>query len=409
MKPNHLHEDILPAWEFSERLYHDGTHLYYDYLASDETDGATKYLPTLDELQAQAPNPCGWGTGMEDSMLNGGNMLEAVLATYNRTKDESLKSVADDIFKGLYTCATVSEQNGYLARSVSPIDGKSHYMNSSRDQYTHWIYIGYAFYNHPLCDENQKEQIRKVLVSFAEKAERDVTEENDYCLLREDGKPADVSCMYGPSVVMHECMRLPMFYLAAYHVSKDKHWKDMYLKYRDWATQGSEKILEENAFRIFEYAYALLQMQYSMKLVYELEEDESYRARFLTIMKRVAEHVSVYTQKAIAPAFERKDIQPVSWRNVKANYLGTHFGKCYYVPFVFSNECKPGEASFFVLMRNGAEALIIQALCPEFDIPAEQINQFKTIVQNAKFKNATCYWPILYCDAWALLEEKGLL
>ena len=60
-------------------------------------------------------------------------------------------------------------------------------------------------------------------------------------------------------------------------------------------------------------------------------------------------------------------------------------------------------------MRNGAEALIIQALCPNFQIPKEQIEKFKYIVQNVKFENATCYWPILYCDAWALLEEKELL
>ena len=409
MKPDRLHKDILPAWNFAERLYHSETHLYYDYLASEDTDGATKHLPTLEEIKAQAPNPCGWGSGMEDSVLNGSNMLEAILATYNRTKDESLKAIADDIFKGLHTCATVSKQNGYLARSVSPLDGKSHFMNSSRDQYTHWVYIGYVFYNHPLCDEDQKEKIKKVLVSFAEKTERDVTEENGYCLLREDDKPADVCCMYGPSVVMHECMRLPMFYLAAYHVSKDEHWKEMYLKYRDWATLGSEKILEDNAFRIFEYAYALLQMQYSLKLVYELEEDENYKDRYLKMMQRVAEHVSVYTQKAIQPALERKDIRPVSWRQVKANYLGFHYGKAFYVPFVSSYECKSGETSYFVLMRNGAEALIIQALCPNFQIPKEQIEKFKYIVQNVKFENATYYWPILYCDAWALLEEKELL
>lgn len=407
MIPKNLHKSIAPAWKFSDTLYHNGTHLYYDYISSREEDGATKYLPTLDEIASQTPNPCGWGTGMEDSVLNGANMLEAVLAMYNRTKDESLKEIADDIFEGLYTCATVSQQNGYLARSVSPIDGKSHYMNSSRDQYTHWVYIGYAFYNHPLCDESQKEKIRKVLVSFAEKAEHDVTGENNYSLLREDGLPADVCCMYGPAVVMHECMRLPMFYLAAYHVSKDAHWKDMYLKYRDWATEGSEKIFEENAFRIFSYAYALLQMQYSMRLVYEIEEDESYRARFLKIMQRVAEHSSCYTQIAAKRVVEPYDATPRAWRKVRATYLGHQYGFAYYCPFVSSDEIDT--PSFFGLMRNGAEALIIQALCPEFTFPSDQIETFKFIVEKADFEKAWMYWPILYCDAWALLEEKGLL
>ena len=114
------------------------------------------------------------------------SFLEGIIARYNVTKEPELLEQAADIYEGLKTCATVSNQRGFLARSVSPIDGKSHYMNSSRDQYTHWIYIGYAFYNHPLCDESQKEKIRKVLVSFAEKAEHDVTGANNYSLLRED-------------------------------------------------------------------------------------------------------------------------------------------------------------------------------------------------------------------------------
>lgn len=407
MKPQNLHPSIEPAWNFTERLYHSGTHLYYDYVSSDEEDGATKYLPTLEEIQAQAPNPCGWGTGMEDSMLNGSNILEAILAMYNRTKDKSLKAIADDVFDGLYTCATVSNQNGYLARSVSPIDGKTHYMNSSRDQYTHWVYIGYAFYNHPLCDEIQKEKIRKVLVSFAEKAEHDVKAENDYCLLREDGKPADVCCMYGPSVVMHECMRLPMFYLAAYHVSKDEHWKEMYLKYRDWAIDGTEKIFGENAFRIFIYAYALLQMQYSMKLVYELEEDESYRARYLKVMQAVAKHSSCYSQKAVEAVDKNHKENLFIWRKRPANYLGFHYGRAFYIPHMFATA--DDSVSYFVLMRNGAESLIIQALCPGFETPKEQIEKFKYIVETAAFEDAFAYWPLLYCDAWALLEEKGLL
>lgn len=57
------------------RFFCEKTHLFYDDLADGKE--LTGELPTPEEIALQIPNPCGWGTGMKNSMLNAGNMLPA--------------------------------------------------------------------------------------------------------------------------------------------------------------------------------------------------------------------------------------------------------------------------------------------------------------------------------------------
>lgn len=176
-------------------------------------------------------------------MLSGGTALDALIADYNVTGDASLKAIADKLFKGMMLCANCGKTHGFIARAVSPKDGVSHYTDTSRDQYTHWVYAAIRLYNSSLCDNGQKAHIRRVLVALAERCETNVTKENDYNILRDDGKKGLVGKMWG-DIGPHEYLRLPMFYLAAYHVSGDGHWKEMCFKYRDEALEKSE--LKEN-------------------------------------------------------------------------------------------------------------------------------------------------------------------
>ena len=149
---------IDSAWDFIfDRLVSPNTHQIYDYRTTEENDGAFVHLPTPEEIAACIPNPCGWFSGMEDSNIYGGIMMDAVLDRYKCTGDGSLKRYSDELYKGLILNTRVSPQRGFLARAVHPEDGKSHYINSSRDQYTHWIYSMSAFRNSELSDKAQKE------------------------------------------------------------------------------------------------------------------------------------------------------------------------------------------------------------------------------------------------------------
>ena len=390
--------NIRGAWKTAfEKLYSEKTKMFYDLVATDKPDGNISNLPSLEEIKNQIPNPSGWATGMEDCVLNGGIMIEALIALYEKTKDKDILPVLHEVFEGFLTCATVSDQEGFLARGVSPIDGKSHYINSSRDQYTHWVWMSFLFYKSGLATKEEKKAITNVLVGMARKAEREIYGEN-YEYLREDGKVGLVCKMWG-SLDSHEYLRLPMIYLAAYYTSKDEHWKGKYLEYREEAFVKSESIYGDGAMNIFVYAYALLQMQYSLKLVYEAEEDIEYKNRAAKMMNFLADYSERYTKLGVAEV-ENPQVDPyVDWRQEKAIYWGCINGYAYYVPM------PPADDSRELNMRNSAEAILIRLLSVENKVGDDQKKMFEYIIDNVKFEYATNYWPIIFCDAWAILID----
>ncbi|MCQ2456811.1 MAG: hypothetical protein MJ096_05585, partial [Clostridia bacterium] len=163
---------IEAAWDFVwGRLFDGRTCMFYNYQVGDEPDGAVKHLPTPEHIRALVPNPGGYGTGMEDCMLNAGIMMDAVVSRYEATGDDAMRSFASDVFRGMELGATVSEKPGFLPRGVSPADCLSHYIDTSRDQYTCWVWGAYRLYFSDLSDDAQKESIRRCLARMAEKME----------------------------------------------------------------------------------------------------------------------------------------------------------------------------------------------------------------------------------------------
>ena len=68
LSPTNLRNQVDQAWEYVwKRLYLPSTNLIYDYITSYEEGHYLERLPTPEEIKQQQPNPCGWGTGMEDS------------------------------------------------------------------------------------------------------------------------------------------------------------------------------------------------------------------------------------------------------------------------------------------------------------------------------------------------------
>jgi hypothetical protein len=401
-----MEKRIDTAWNFIfDKLVHPATNQIYDYRTSEEADGAFRHLPTPEEMARCIPNPCGWRTGMEDSDINGGIMLDATLDRIEVTGDASLTKYIDILYDGLMLNTRVSDQKGFLARAVHPADRKSHYMNSSRDQYTHWIYGMTHYYDSDLCTDARRKEIRNALVSFAEKAERDVTEANDMSLTREDGKPAIVCRMTGEKVCWHETNRLPMFYLAAYHVSGDTHWMDLYHSVRDWALDKAEKI--EFDMNFYKGVFALMQMQLSLRLLYNHEPEESYRKRYKVLMERVAKATEPYIFVSLEKLKDYKNPTTViSWRDCPPEFVEmqriTHG---YEVNFPHNYEVSVGDSS--PIMRNASEGIITQCLCPNFKVKKEQAVSFEKAVSYIDFSKAFNYFPTNFCGAyWALRKNK---
>ncbi len=396
------HPGMEKAWQFLwNKFYHAGTGLIYDYLVGSDADAATWHLPTPEMIREQVPNPCGHGTGMEDSMLSAGTMMDSIIARYYATGDETLRDQAAAIYKGMELCATVSPKKGYLPRSVSPVDGVSHYSNSSRDQYTHWFYGAYRFYYSGLATEAEKASMRRVLVAMSEMCEEDVVEKNQYNILREDGEIGIVCQMWG-DIGPHEYLRLPMLYLITWKTTGDLHWRDMYLRYRDEALEKTYPFDHTGS-----RTYVGLQLQYSLHMVWDLDEDPAFRGKCLELMRKYAE---IYEKKAVYQA--RDLVKPeripglafkyYPWNKIRAQFVGFIGGKAYYNP----GQSEFRENTALYPIRAVGEGLAVSALCPGYEISEEAQALLCQLSDVIDYEDHYTYAPMTLFNAYWLLEEN---
>lgn len=387
---------LTRTWDFVwQCLFDDRTGMFYNHRVGTEPDGATKYLPEPDMIRQLIPNPGGYGTGMEDCMLNAGIMMDAVISRYEATGDKTMGTYAARIFKGMELDATVSPQKGFLPRGVSPVDCRSHYIDTSRDQYTNWFFGAFRLYFSPLATDEQKWSIRRCLTAMAEKFEADVVPENNYNFLREDGKIGVVGQMWG-DIHPHEFLRLPMLYLLTAKTTGDPHWMELYLRYRDEAVEKSLDYVPLSG-----PSYAALQLQYSLRAVWEMEEDEGTKIALLGLMLKLA---SSYEKMAEQKAQELMTpegaqwlaIPYTTWQKSKFRYAGYHGGMAYFTP-------EPSdfrEHLTYYPLRAVGEGIAIAALCPGYKVAEEAV---EALVQMADFvdydKHATCA-PIALLDGY---------
>ena len=216
-----------------ERFYYPDTGLVYDY-----SPGTPGRFPPTEQIHAAIPDPCGYGTGMEDCMLSGGTLLDALVFLAERGGAAEIRGFASGIAGGMLRCAEAG-RDGFLPRGLSPEDGASHYPDSSRDQYTLFVYGLWRYARSELCGGNEKERIRAAFERIADRAERNVTPETGFDLLREDGLPSRFTQMWGGALGNHEVFRLPMIHLAAWDLSRRPARWETYLRYRDEALRRS--------------------------------------------------------------------------------------------------------------------------------------------------------------------------
>ncbi|MEN3943916.1 hypothetical protein WJU23_21620 [Prosthecobacter sp. SYSU 5D2] len=277
-----LSRQMDQAWDVTwTRFYLPQVHTFADYLSSYEKGKEQAHLPTADEVRRQYPNPCGYSTGMEDGAILGGAMLSVLCDRFAVTGEEALRAQAAQVFTGLRLCATVHGVPGFVARNVCPEDGKSVYINSSRDQVTHFVHGLWQYYHSPLADESKRMQIRKILADVAGRMIAFVTPENDYDFCRADGARCPLGICRMWNVQAHEAARLPMIYAAAWDVTREDRFHAQWRKYVTEAIAQSAHPGEHKP------AYALLQMQCSLELLHHLEPDPALKATIHTRMLHV--------------------------------------------------------------------------------------------------------------------------
>ncbi|MDY4519728.1 MAG: hypothetical protein SPE01_13995 [Candidatus Spyradocola sp.] len=349
------------AWEYVyAALWCANTQLFYDFRPQSTPPGDFAYLPAPAHIAAQTPNPNGWSTGMEDSMLNAGLMASAFAALWTRTRDERLIAPARAVLEGMLRCAESSPREGFLPRSLSPADGHSHYGNASRDQYTNFVWGACRLWDAGLVDDAQKPRLTRALTAFARRMEADVTADNGYELLREDGRPGLCCKMWG-DVAPHEALRLPMVYAAAHHVTGDAHWLALCLPL---ASEGLTRSFAVDCGHDFWHDYAALQMQFSLRLLHDLLPDAAFRARSCELMQRLGQH---FEQKAFRIADELlapggltgANFVYKPWHELPARFDGLISGLPYYN---HGQSTAPGNA--FYALRDLGDAAAVAVLCP---------------------------------------------
>lgn len=362
-------------WDYVwNKAFCEKTNLVYDLRTSTAPDGNIADLPTPEEISRNYPNACGWKTGMEDSMINGGIMMDAVLKRYEKTGDPSMGAYARKLFEGMVLCSEISGAEGFLARSVSPFDGKSHYINSSRDQYTHVVHALCCYYDSPLCEDREK--VRQLLVGYARRAERNITPENQYDYLRADGRQGIVANMWG-DIGGHEFARLPMIYLAAWHVSGDPHWWDCYRAIRDEALEKTFVIEKKDGF------FAIMQMQVSLDVLWRY--DEEYREKYAAVMREAARRYEAYPV-ILADRAEREnrhfDTLADPWRTLPVTEEWEIGG----IMYAFLGRARFDRDEKFYL-SDVADPIIVQGLCPGFRIKEETVDALLRIIDRMDIDN----------------------
>jgi hypothetical protein len=346
-----LQAKIDQAWEVTwGRFYLPQLQTFGDYLSSYEKGKEQAHLPTAEEVKRQYPNPCGYSTGMEDGAILGGAMLSVLCDRFAVTGEEGLWKEAVTVFAGLQRCATVHGVRGFVARNVCREDGKSVYINSSRDQVTHLVHGLWQYYRSPLANDATKTEIRVVLADVAERMIKFVTPENDFDFCRADGQRCPLGICRMWNVQAHEAARLPMIYAAAWDVTRDERYRAQWQRYAKDAIEQSANPDEHKP------AYALLQMQCSLEVLHELEPDAALKAKIHERMAHVRDLAAkrfawVLSQLAKKSAEEMRMLGPdwrkvAVWKNQKG-YLNPQWG-AYREVWHLTREA--GESALVVLM-----------------------------------------------------------
>lgn len=279
-----LRAKMEEAWQASWQLYFDErTQLFYDYASR---DGVRSELPTPAEIARQYPNRNGWGTGMEDCAINGGVIMSMICDRFAATGDKAMREAAAKVFAGLVLLGTVSPSEGFLARGVCPTDRRSHYCESSRDQYTWYAYGLWRYSLSALAGPAEKATMAKVIAAICRRLERNVVAANGYHIGREDGTMDGlVDTMWENEA--HEMARLPMIYAIGAELTGDGHWRDLADRY---TPEAIEKSKPEST----KIAYALLQQQVSLETLYELAKSADVKRQWLDVMQVVADRAAVF-------------------------------------------------------------------------------------------------------------------
>ena len=212
------------------------------------------------------------GEGMADCALICGTALSGLVDRYAVRRDSATQEMSAKIARGVLNLATRHGFRGFVARGLCVEDGKSVCSLSSRDQYTHWLHGLFRYVKSGLADEGFRREFVSAVVDVAEYMERRCTPERNWNFGMVDGSddPRGICTMWGPNLHPHEQARLPMIYGAAWHLTGDRRWADLYEKYIDEALDKSLGMADRKETDVMP-CYSLLQAMCAFETILAVE------------------------------------------------------------------------------------------------------------------------------------------
>jgi hypothetical protein len=175
-------------------------------------------------VAASKPSTGGWGTALENCALDGGSYLGGLVDRFSVTRQPGHAEEARKVFCGLKLIADAADRKGCIPRGVMP-DRKTHYPESSVDQYTKYAYGLWRYFHSPIATEPEKSDIRSIFESMLRRLEAD-----QFVILRDDGGPTRFGDLNALKPSRAE--RLLAIVLAGADVTGDAHWREVYLQLR---------------------------------------------------------------------------------------------------------------------------------------------------------------------------------
>lgn len=397
------------AWKFVwDKLFCKESNLIYDYLSDREHEARFEHLPKPEETAAQVPNPCGWGTGMEDCMLNSGSVIDTLRLRQELLAEDNTM-LAEQMVDGIFLCATVHGREGFLVRGVAP-DRKTCYPESSRDQFTLAVFGLWRFlHTWPDASERARRQAKQIIVSVARFCEKMVTPENGYDLRRLDGCPALCSKMWECEV--HEWLRLPMIYAAAFDCSGDLHWREMTARYADRALAESQKF-DPNSSAWWDIS--LMQMQISLTMFRELNLFSEMESALTALTHRVASKSEEKLRETLSEAIAYQG----KWTVLNTNWRFGKFSLQPQVPILtgglavfggktYLNPCFSGEfLNVWKFLRGTGNYLIACALDSAWEMPEDIFSMLSILIERQEFAECATDGVINLLHGYWLVQEN---
>ncbi len=296
--------------QIRETLFCPETGLIYDYVTSRDPARRFAHLPCRAEVEANLPNPCGWGTGMEDCAINAGTLLD----TLWRIGGDPLW--AAHLVDGLERCITLHGRDGFVARGFSVRAPEMCYSNSSRDQLTLAVYgLWRVLRFFPAVPDSTREKAAGLLRLIAADCRAHVTRENHFNLLRLDGREALVSKMW--ECDDHEALRLPMVYAAAFAATGEREWFEEAKRFLAPGIEQSCRMRNRDSW----WDLPIAQMQFSLLLLRECGFFPEAEAK----LDQLLAGTGVFGVEHLAATLSEAEQFPGTWGTLNENWRRCRF------------------------------------------------------------------------------------